>query len=285
MKGIILAGGAGTRLWPITKATSKQLLTVYDKPLIYYPLSTLLLAGIRDILIITTKVDKESFIRLLGDGEQIGAKIEYATQENPEGLAQAFTIGEEFIGSDKVALILGDNIFHGVGLGRELQKSTQIIGAQIFGYYVRDPQRYGVAEVNEVGKLISIQEKPKVPKSNFAIPGLYFFDNSVVKKSKLITKSDRGEYEITSILDLYLKDDSLNIKFLPRGTAWMDCGTVDSLNDASNYVRAIEERQSLKIGVIEEIAWRNGWIAKQKLTTLADLYGSNAYGAYLRQLN
>lgn len=285
MKGIILAGGSGTRLWPMTKAISKQLLPVYDKPLIYYPLSTLLLAGIQDILIITTSVDHESFKRLLGDGGQIGAHFSYAIQEKPEGLAQAFTIGSKFIGSDKVALILGDNIFHGVGLGRELQKSTNVEGAQIFGYSVRDPERYGVAEVNGEGEVIGIQEKPLDPKSNWAIPGLYFFDNTVVNKATSITKSPRGEFEITSILDLYLNENSLSIKFLPRGTAWMDCGTVDSLNDASNFVRAVEERQGLKIGVIEEIAWRNGWIPQDKLQITNGDVGCNDYDKYLRKMS
>jgi glucose-1-phosphate thymidylyltransferase len=285
MKGIILAGGSGTRMWPMTKAMSKQLLPVYDKPMIYYPLSTLLLAGIQEILIITTPDDHDTFKRLLGSGSQIGAHFTYAIQEKPEGLAQAFTIGSEFIGTDKVVLILGDNIFHGVGLGRELQKSTNINGAQIFGYSVSDPERYGVAEVDNGGNLICIQEKPLIPKSNWAIPGLYFFDNSVLQKAASISKSARGEFEITSILNLYLGEDNLKIRFLPRGTAWMDCGTVDSLNDASNYVRAIEERQGLKIGVIEEIAWRNGWITREQLQIAANFIGSNDYEKYLNKIS
>jgi len=284
MKGIILAGGTGSRLWPSTIGVSKQLLPVYDKPLIYYPLSTLMLAGIREVLIITTPSDQTAFMKLLGSGESIGMKISYEVQSLPEGLAQAFLIGSKFIGNEPVALILGDNIFHGMGLGRDLVNSTNPTGALIFGYSVRDPERYGVAEVGESGKVISIEEKPRIPKSNLAIPGLYFFDSTVSQKAKLVKKSPRGELEITSILELYRESDSLTLKYLARGTSWMDCGTVESLNDASNYIRVIEQRQGFKIGCIEEIAHRNGWISDVGLKILASSYGSNEYGQYLGQL-
>ena len=242
MKGIILAGGTGSRLWPITKAVSKQLLPVYDKPLIYYPLSTLMLAGIRDILIITTPNDQEAFVGLLGDGHTLGINLTFKIQERPEGLAQAFIIGSEFIGEEKVALILGDNIFYGIGLGRDLAHCTDSQGAIIFGYEVNAPQQYGVAEVDLQGNVLSIEEKPTSPKSKLAIPGLYFFDKEVTLAAKNVKKSDRGELEITSILDEYLAKGRLKLKILPRGTAWMDCGTVDGLNDASNFIRVIEER-------------------------------------------
>jgi glucose-1-phosphate thymidylyltransferase len=284
MKGIILAGGTGSRLWPNTIGVSKQLLPVYDKPLIYYPLSTLMLAGIREVLIITTPSDQASFMKLLGSGESIGMKISYEVQSLPEGLAQAFLIGSKFIGDDPVALILGDNIFHGMGLGRDLVNSTNPTGALIFGYSVKDPERYGVAEVGENGKVISIEEKPRIPKSNLAIPGLYFFDSTVSQKAKLVKKSPRGELEITSILEQYRENDSLTLKYLARGTSWMDCGTAESLNDASNYIRVIEQRQGFKIGCIEEIAHRNGWISDAELKDLASSYGSNEYGQYLGQL-
>ena len=284
MKGIILAGGTGSRLWPSTIGVSKQLLPVYDKPLIYYPLSTLMLAGIREVLIITTPNDQSAFMKLLGSGESIGMKISYEVQPLPEGLAQAFLIGSKFIGSDPVALILGDNIFHGMGLGRDLVNSTNPTGALIFGYSVKDPERYGVAEVDDNGKVISIEEKPRIPKSSLAIPGLYFFDSTVSKKAKLVKKSPRGELEITSILEQYRESDSLSLKYLARGTSWMDCGTAESLNDASNYIRVIEQRQGFKIGCIEEIAHRNGWISDTELKDLASSYGSSEYGHYLGQL-
>lgn len=284
MKGIILAGGTGSRLWPSTIGVSKQLLPVYDKPLIYYPLSTLMLAGIRDVLIITTPNDQSAFMKLLGSGESIGMKLSYEVQSLPEGLAQAFLIGSKFIGNDPVALILGDNIFHGMGLGRDLVNSTNPTGALIFGYSVKDPERYGVAEVDDNGKVISIEEKPRIPKSSLAIPGLYFFDSTVSQKAKLVKKSPRGELEITSILELYRESDSLSLKYLARGTSWMDCGTAESLNDAGNYIRVIEQRQGFKIGCIEEIAHKNGWISDSELRDLANSYGSSEYGHYLGQL-
>ena len=284
MKGIILAGGTGSRLWPSTISVSKQLIPVYDKPLIYYPLSTMMLASIRDILIITTPEDQAAFQRLLGTGQSLGINISYAMQEKPEGLAQAFIIGEQFIESDGVALILGDNIFHGTGLGRDLVKCTNPDGALIFGCEVNDPQRYGIAQVDSNGNVLSLDEKPEIPKSNLAIPGLYFFDNTVSTKASTVQKSVRGELEITSVLEMYRQDAKLRLKILPRGTAWMDCGTVNSLNDACNYIRVIEERQSLKVGCVEEIAWRNGWISTKDLNQLADLYSRNEYGQYLRRL-
>jgi len=284
MKGIILAGGTGSRLWPSTISISKQLIPVYDKPLIYYPLSTLMLAGIREILIITTPADRMTFQRLLGDGKSLGIALSYAVQEKPDGLAQAFVIGEEFIGSDCAALILGDNIFHGSGLGRDLANATNPEGAIIFGYEVADPQRYGVAEVDSLENVISLEEKPEKPKSRLAIPGLYFFDKTVCEKAKKVQKSPRGELEITSVLDAYRVEGRLKLKILPRGTAWMDCGTVESLNDASNYMRVIEERQGFKVGSIEEVAWRNSWISNSELKQLASAYGKNEYGQYLQRL-
>ena len=284
MKGVILAGGTGSRLWPSTRSLSKQLIPVYDKPMIYYPLSTLMLAGIRNILIVTTPQDQNAFQDLLGDGGALGIHLSYEVQDSPEGLAQAFHIGEDFIDGEDVALILGDNIFYGTGLGRELVKCTNPSGAVIFGYQVNDPQRYGVVEVSESGEVVSIAEKPSHPKSNLAIPGLYFFDSSVCSRAKQVEKSSRGEYEITSILESYLREQRLTMNVLPRGTSWMDCGTVRSLNDASNYIRVIEERQSLKIGVIEEIAWRNGWISAIELGLLAKSFAGNEYGDYLQRL-
>jgi glucose-1-phosphate thymidylyltransferase len=284
MKGIILAGGTGSRLWPSTISVSKQLLPVYDKPLIFYPLATLMLAGIRDILIITTPGDQAAFQKLLGSGQSLGISLSYEIQINPEGLAQALIIGQRFIGREAVALILGDNIFHGSGLGRDLAKCTNQEGAIIFGYQVANPHSYGVAEVDTQGSVISIEEKPKSPKSNLAIPGLYFFDNSVVNKSAKVQKSLRGELEITSVLEEYRSEERLRLKILPRGTAWMDCGTVDSLNDASNYIRAIEERQGYKVGSIQEIAWRNNWISNFELLKLADAHGVSSYGHYLKEL-
>jgi glucose-1-phosphate thymidylyltransferase len=284
MKGIILAGGAGSRLWPNTLSVSKQLIPIYDKPLIYYPLSTLMLAGIRDILIITTPSDQINFKKLLGSGKAIGINISYEIQEKPEGLAQAFIIGESFISGENCALVLGDNIFHGNGLGRDLEKCTNPEGALIFGYEVTDPQRYGVAEIDSENNVLSIEEKPNSPKSNLAIPGLYFFDSSVVSKAKKVEKSKRGELEITSVLEMYRIEKTLKLNVLQRGTAWMDCGTVKSLNDAGNYIRVIEERQGLKIGSIEEISWRKHWVTSDQLKDLAITYGSSEYGQYLHHL-
>jgi len=284
MKGMILAGGTGSRLWPTTISVSKQLIPIYDKPLIYYPLATLMLAGIREVLVITTPSDQLAFQRLLGDGKSVGLTLSYAVQERPEGLAQAFIIGEEFIGNDPVALILGDNIFHGNGLGRDLTNSTNPGGALIFGYEVADPQRYGVAEVDSLNNVVSLEEKPTKPKSSLAIPGLYFFDNTVCEKAKKVQKSARGELEITSVLETFRAEGRLQLKILPRGTAWMDCGTVESLNDASNYMRVIEERQGFKVGSIEEVAWRNKWISDSDLSQLASAYGKSEYGQYLQRL-
>jgi glucose-1-phosphate thymidylyltransferase len=281
VKGIILAGGTGSRLWPLTKTTSKQLLPVYDKPLIYYPLSTLMLAGIQDILIITTPQDSVSFKNLLGDGSSIGISITYAIQPKPEGLAQAFLIGEEFIGDQSVALILGDNIFYGPGLGRRLSDMQSISGATIFGVKVPDPQRYGVAEVLPNGQVLSIEEKPSNPKSNIAVPGLYFFDNTVSARAKSVKKSPRGELEITSVIESYLEDGTLHLREFQENTAWMDCGTIDSLNDASNYVRSIEDSINFKIGCIEEISFRQGWINHDRLKSVAEQLGNNEYSSYL----
>lgn len=284
VKGIILAGGTGSRLWPLTKTTSKQLLPVYDKPLVYYPLSTLMLAGIRDILIITTPQDSDSFKNLLGDGSSIGITITYAIQPKPEGLAQAFLIGEEFIGDQSVALILGDNIFYGAGLGRKLSDISNIKGATIFGVKVADPERYGVVERSETGEVISIEEKPELPKSQIAVPGLYFFDNTVSTRAKAVSKSPRGELEITSVIDSYLKDGSLRLRELSENIAWLDCGTVDSMNEAANYVRSVEESINFKIGCIEEIAFRQNWISKEELRALALNLGSNEYASYLNKV-
>jgi len=284
MKGIVLAGGTGSRLWPITKGVSKQLLPVYDKPLIHYPLGTFFLAGIREILIITTPEDLLSFQRLLGDGSQYGVSFEYATQEKPNGLAEAFIIGEEFIAGESVALILGDNIFHGVGFGKQLEEINSSDGATIFAYKVSDPERYGVIEFSSDGRVTSIEEKPTNPKSNFAIPGLYFYDNQVVGIAKDVKPSARGELEITAINERYLKSGQLTTKVLERGTTWLDTGTVQTLHAASSYVQIIEERQGSKISCLEEIAWRNGWIAKEKLDLMAMEYGANPYGKYLSSL-
>ncbi len=284
MKGIILAGGTGSRLWPLTKTTSKQLLPVYDKPLIYYPLSTLMLAGIREILIITTPQDSNDFKNLLGDGSLLGISLTYAVQPKPEGLAQAFLIGEDFIGSDSVALILGDNIFYGAGLGRRLSEISDSIGATIFGVEVDDPERYGVVEATKDGRVLSIEEKPAKPKSSIAVPGLYFFDNTVSRRAKEVTKSARGELEITSVIDSYLKDGNIQLREFQVGTAWMDCGTVDSMNEAANYIRAVEESINFKIGCIEEIAFRQNWINKIQLCKIADSLGNNEYAKYLSQI-
>ena len=284
MKGIILAGGSGTRLYPITKGISKQLMPIYDKPMIYYPLSILMLAGIREILIITTPEDNAQFKRLLGDGSVLGCRFEYAVQEVPNGLAQAFVIGESFIGKDKVALILGDNIFYGSGFSQLVQSFNDVDGAAVFAYEVNDPERYGVVEFDVNKKVVSIEEKPNQPKSNYAVPGLYFYDNSVVGIAKSIKPSARGEYEITTVNNEYLKEGKLKVGIMNRGTAWLDTGTFDSLNDASEFVRVIEKRQSQKIGCIEEVAWRMGYISHQELLDLAKLYAKSGYGEYLARL-
>lgn len=285
MKGIILAGGAGTRLYPLTMVTSKQLLPVYDKPMIYYPLSTLMLAGIKDILIISTPTDLPNFERLLGDGNQYGVSLSYAVQPSPDGLAQAFLIGEEFIGNDSCALILGDNIFYGGGLGDKLDTAVQNVTAgkaTIFGYYVNDPERFGIMEFDdETGKILSVEEKPEHPKSNYCITGLYFYDNRVVDFAKMVKPSARGELEITSLNDMYLQDGSLNGIILGRGFAWLDTGTMDSLVEASDYVQMIEKRQGVKISAPEEIAFRKGWITRDKLVESAERYGKSPYGQHL----
>lgn len=284
MKGIILAGGAGTRLHPLTLAVSKQLMPVYDKPMIYYPLSTLLAAGISEILIISTPTDLPNFEKLLGNGHSIGCSFSYAVQENPEGLAQAFLIGEEFIGNDKVALILGDNIFYGVGLAHNLQTHNDPTGGVVFAYHVSDPERYGVVEFDSSGKAISIEEKPNQPKSNYAVPGLYFYDNSIIDVAKNIEPSPRGELEITDVNKTYLAQDKLSVAVLSRGTAWLDTGTFASLMQAGEFVRVIEERQGQKIGCIEEIAYNMGYIDKEQLLKLAEPLAKSGYGEYLKGL-
>lgn len=284
MRGIVLAGGTGSRLWPITKGVSKQLLPIYDKPLVYYPLSTLMSAGIREILIITTPHDEGAFRELLGDGSQWGIELSFATQPKPDGLAQAFLIGEKFIGSDSCALVLGDNVFHGNGLGNELQTLTQPRGATIFAYRVSNPTEYGVVEFGDNGKVISIEEKPQHPKSSFAVPGLYFYDNDVVSIAKEVKPSARGELEITAVNSEYLRRENLSVSVLPEGTAWLDSGTFSSLHDASSYVRIVEERQGLKVGCPEEIAWRHGWISNDQLLVQAEELLKSGYGEYLRNL-
>jgi len=284
MRGIILAGGSGTRLHPITKGTSKQLLPIYDKPLIYYPLSLLMLAGIQDILIISTPTDTPSFQRIFGDGSQLGLNISYKVQPSPDGLAQAFLLGEEFIGDEKVCLVLGDNIFYGVGLGEALKNNTDVDGANIFAYHVSNPSEYGVVEFDQNGKAISLEEKPVQPKSNYAIPGLYFYDNSVVEIAKSIKPSARGELEITTVNETYLSQGKLNVTVLDRGTAWLDTGTPDSMMAASEFVQVVETRQGLKIGCIEEIAWREGFISTSQLAVLAGELAKSSYGQYLTKL-
>ena len=284
MRGIILAGGTGSRLHPITLGASKQLMPVYDKPMIYFPLSTLMTAGIRDILIITTPQDADQFQRLLGDGSQFGVTFTWATQPSPDGLAQAFTIGADHIGDESVALVLGDNIFYGTGLGSQLRRFDTIDGAAVFGYHVADPSAYGVVEFDETGKAISLEEKPANPKSTFAVPGLYFYDNSVVERAANLQPSARGELEITDLNRLYLNEGKLQVEVLPRGTAWLDTGTFDDLADATAFVRTVEKRQGLKIACPEEIAWRQGWLSDEQLLQLAQPLLKSGYGTYLQNL-
>lgn len=285
MKGIILAGGSGTRLYPITMGVSKQLLPIYDKPMIYYPLSVLMLAGIQDILVITTPEDKTSFERLLGDGSQLGVNLSYATQPSPDGLAQAFIIGEEFIGADPVCLVLGDNIFFGQGFSPRLKAIAQKSqGATVFGYQVMDPERFGVVEFDDNYKVLSIEEKPEKPKSNWAITGLYFYDNKVVEYAKKVKPSERGELEITSLNEMYLNDNNLSVELLGRGFAWLDTGTHDSLIEAGSFVETVQKRQGMMVACPEEIAWRNGWLSDEELSTIAKKLQKNEYGIYLSRL-
>jgi len=284
MKGIILAGGSGTRLYPLTISVSKQLLPIYDKPMIYYPLSVLMLAGIREILIITTPHDQVAFMKLLGDGSNLGCKFEYAVQPEPNGLAEAFIIGEDFIGKDKVALVLGDNIFYGNGLGKVLREKTDIEGASIFACNVSDPERYGIVEFDSNNKVVSVEEKPLKPKSNFAIPGLYFYDNNVVELAKKVKPSERGEKEITTLNEMYLEKGMLHVGILERGVTWLDTGTVDSMDAATEFVRVIEKRNNTKIACLEEIAYLHGFINKEQLLKAADKYGKSGYGRYIKKI-
>ena len=285
MKGIILAGGSGTRLSPLTKVTSKQLLPIYDKPMIFYPLSTLMLAGIREILIISTPTDLPNFERLLGDGSQFGLQLSYKVQPSPDGLAQAFILGEEFIGDDTAAMILGDNIFYGAGLGKHLKEAAaREEGATVFGYFVEDPERFGVVEFDSEGKAVSIEEKPKNPKSNYAVTGLYFYDRKVVERAKSLKPSARGELEITDLNRIYLEEGTLNVITLGRGFAWLDTGTVDSLAEAADFVRILQNRQGITISAPEEIAYNKGWITKAQLLEAAEAYGKSPYGKHLRNV-
>ncbi|WP_140069019.1 glucose-1-phosphate thymidylyltransferase RfbA, partial [Vibrio parahaemolyticus] len=285
MKGIVLAGGSGTRLYPLTRGVSKQLLPIYDKPMVFYPISTLMLAGIRDILIITTPQDNEGFQRLLGDGSDFGINLEYATQPSPDGLAQAFIIGEEFIGDDSVCLVLGDNIFYGQSFSDTLKRTVaRGSGATVFGYQVKDPERFGVVEFDDNRKAVSVEEKPTKPKSNYAVTGLYFYDNRVVEMAKQVKPSHRGELEITTLNEMYLNDGSLNVELLGRGFAWLDTGTHESLHEASSFVQTIENVQGLKVACLEEIAWRNGWLSDEEILALAEPMMKNEYGQYLSRL-
>jgi glucose-1-phosphate thymidylyltransferase len=284
MKGIVLAGGTGSRLFPLTTVISKQLLPVYDKPMIYYPLASLMAAGLREILVIVTPRDETSFRALLGDGSQWGMTIDYVVQQKPEGLAQAFILAEKFLAGDKAALILGDNIFHGVGLGTQLKQLTDPDGGVVFAYQVANPSEYGVIEFDESGNVVSIEEKPKTPKSDFAIPGLYFFDEQVVDIAKNVKPSPRGELEITSVMSEYLNRGKLKVEVLPRGTAWLDTGTFNTLQEAGTYVRIIEERQGARVGCVEEVAWRNGWISDDTMMTLGQAMLGSGYGMYLQKL-
>lgn len=287
MKGIILAGGSGTRLYPLTMVTSKQLLPIYDKPMIYYPLSTLMLAGIRDILIISTPTDLPNFERLLGDGSRYGVNLSYKVQPSPDGLAQAFTLGEEFIGDEPCAMVLGDNIFYGAGLSERLKAAAEAAQngrATVFGYYVNDPERFGIVEFDEAGHVISVEEKPKQPKSNYAITGLYFYDKRVVELAKQVKPSARGELEITDLNRMYLEDGTLNVQLLGRGYAWLDTGTMDTLVEAAEFVQVIEQRQGIMISAPEEIAYRHGWITREELLKSADTYGKSPYGDHLHRV-